>query len=147
MKYSSFVKVGNEVFCTRFREAVTIEEILDLANENVPKKKEIDAYPNLINVYVLDSNLDSYCVGADDLQPLRHIDDLSYEELEELRGQICIGSCYISSYENTLGVKAEEVCDYSDAYCDAIGWDFSKDSAENFADFCADGCLYLDESA
>lgn len=140
MKYSKFVKVGNEVFHTCFAEPVTIEEILDLANENVPTKKEIDENPRYVNVYVLDSENKSYCVGADDLQPLRHISNLSFKELKELRSQICIGSCFIADYKNNLGVSAEEVCEFSDSYCESIDWNFSEDTPENFADYCLDAC-------
>lgn len=62
-----------------------------------------------------------------------HISDLSEDELKELRHQICVGSCYISDFANTLGVDEDEVCTMSEEYdnwCDTEG---IEDTADNFA--------------
>lgn len=146
MKYSRFVKSGKKVFHTWFKEVVTIDEILDLCNENQPTKKEIDQTPKLVNVYVVDSEGQTFLCDPTDLQPWRHVDDLCYNELKKLRGQICLGSCYVSDYKNTLGVEAKEVSQYADGFGEAIGWDESKDTAENFALYCL-GELDMEESA
>ena len=142
MKYSKFVKSGNKVFCTRFKEPVTVDEILDISNEETPTKKEIDDYPQLINVHVIDEDGGTYCVDATDLQPLRHVEDLSFDELKELRKQITLGSMFYHHYCNTLGVDCHEACFYADGFGQASGWREELDTPENFALYCTgDFCI------
>ena len=69
-----------------------------------------------------------YC-DYDDLEEIRQISDLNAEELKKLRNQICIGSIYISDYNNTLNVPANEVSDVSDCYVDYL-FDLAGDDAD-----------------
>ena len=83
-----------------------------------------------------------YC-DCEDLEEIRKITDLNTEELKKLRNQICIGSIYVSDYNNTLNVPANEVSDYSDSYIEhlfelagegaTLDDAYEKDSAEEFA--------------
>ena len=61
------------------------------------------------------------------------ITDLSKQELIELRSQICVGSIYLSDYENELGVNEEQVCDACEGYDNWLYEDGWKDNGEAFA--------------
>ena len=51
--------------------------------------------------------------------------ELTFEDVVELRKQICFGSMFISDYENDLGVDKYQVCNFFDGY-----FDFLVDEAE-----------------
>lgn len=70
-----------------------------------------------------------------------HMWDLTKEELEQLRKEVCVGSCFISDYENSFNINPDEVCDYCDGYWEFL-WSEYKEEAENidspeeFAIYC-----------
>jgi hypothetical protein len=45
----------------------------------------------------------------------------------ELRRQVRLGSCYISDYENTLGLTAQSVCDFFEGYINEISSQIDSD--------------------
>lgn len=60
----------------------------------------------------------------------RSLYELSFDELKELRNQICGGSLYISDYENNLGVCPEDLCDYYEEFWDYLCDKYGEDNAE-----------------
>lgn len=89
------------------------------------------------NYYILD---DGRVVDFDYVQEPRTIYDLSYDELTDLRKQICLGSLYLSDYKNGYGIDCEEASYYADEYENYLrekygnNW-HEKDSPEEFADY------------
>lgn len=71
----------------------------------------------------------------------RTIEELDFEELKDLRRQICGGSIYISDYCNSLGVAPDDVCGYYDEFWDYLvdkyGYENaqSHDNANEFANY------------
>lgn len=64
-----------------------------------------------------------------------HIDDLSEDDLKKLRGEICVGSCYLADFENSFNLDANEVSDYSEKYEEYIEELGLEDSPANFAKY------------
>ena len=58
-----------------------------------------------------------------------HLDELSEREVAKLEKQIVKGSVFMSDYENTFGVKPEEVFNYADGYLEA------KENPEEYGDY------------
>ena len=58
-----------------------------------------------------------------------HLNELSEEEVEELRSQIIMGSLYTADYDNTLGVAANEVAAYAEGFLEA------EDEYDSFYDY------------
>lgn len=54
-----------------------------------------------------------------DLYPCFDLSELSEEQFEQIRKDICIGSLYLSDYANTYGVDENTLCSICDSY---IGW-------------------------
>ena len=97
------------------------------------------------NVVWIATQKEEHLIYIDEIEKLRHISDLSYDELKKLRSQIVLGSIYMADYRNTLGITAEEAYDYADGFEDFIYSDeeISKEekerrehSSEEFADYC-----------
>ena len=70
-----------------------------------------------------------------------HVWDLTKEELEQLRRDVCIGSCFISDYENSFNINPDEVCGYCDGYWEYLWFEHKEeaenvDSPEEFAIYC-----------
>ena len=61
------------------------------------------------------------------------IADLSEQELIELRGQICVGSIYLSDYKNEFGVDENQVCEACECYDNWLYETDEKDNGETFA--------------
>lgn len=64
-----------------------------------------------------------------------HIWDLDEEQLKSLRGQIYLGSCFLSDYQNSFGVDEYEVSKYSESYEDYISDGELEDTPQEFADY------------
>lgn len=62
-----------------------------------------------------------------------HVLDLSDDDLKKLRGEISVGSCYLSDYENSFYIDENEVYDYSEKYEEYIDELGLEDTPQNFA--------------
>ena len=51
---------------------------------------------------------------------MKHINELSWIEVLDLRKQICLNSCFLSDYENTLDVDPREVLYFFDSYLEYL---------------------------
>lgn len=144
-KYSEFIKQGNEV-CYNGRKVV-IDEILDYTFEEIPTTDELNTTPNLYFAGIIYDDMTTEMVPVCKLKPLRKVVELTESELIELRTQIHVGSLSYKDYSNTLGVERKYLSDVCDAYVEAIDnndnyeW-LTKDTAENFAEYCLDYCCY-----
>ena len=58
-----------------------------------------------------------------------HLNELSEEEVEELRSQIIMGSIYYADYDNTFGVDTHEVAAYADGFLEV------EDEYDTFYDY------------
>ena len=86
----------------------------------------------------VDGNLE-VCESSD-IEEIRNIEELSYEELKKLREQICLGSIYLSDYYNNLGVPVEEVSGCAEEYEMALSEQFGLewqdyDTPTQFAEY------------
>lgn len=79
-------------------------------------------------------------VPITELQPLRHIDELSEKELQQLRRDMRFGGFFYSAYKNSHGIDKHELADVADSYLDALenGVEFPEngDTPANFAYYC-----------
>lgn len=140
MKYSDYIKQGNKV--SYHGIPVMIDEILDVSHEYYFEEEEIDKYPSLCHVGIIyeDNKVDT--VTITELSPLRHMEELSFNEYKTLWRQIEIGAMNYSSYRNSLGVDRKEVAYYSDGFSEALNNEseypnFTENNAENFALYCS----------
>lgn len=62
-----------------------------------------------------------------------HVWDLSEDDLKKLRGEIYIGSIYLSDYENSFYIDENEVFDYSQSYEEWLDNEHVEDSPEEFS--------------
>lgn len=65
----------------------------------------------------------------------RHIEDLSEEELKDLRSQITVGSGYLSDYSNSFFIDEDEVLSACDRYDDWLEDEHKDDTQQNFANY------------
>lgn len=70
-------------------------------------------------------------VVTSDYCAVRHIEDLSLEELLEFYGQISVGSIYISDYRNSFGVPPREASDASDSFEQFLCAEYGDNDADN----------------
>lgn len=89
-------------------------------------------------VKVRDAKGETFHVECYDLEVYNTIWDLTHEELMQLRGQVKLGSCYLSDYDNKFGIDANQVYTFCEGYGDSIGWSEEEDTPEAFADYCED---------
>lgn len=91
-------------------------------------------------VFVDTSNFPSYeqwnidkmkCLSDIDLP--HDIHDLSDEQLKELRGKICAGSCYLADYNNSMFIDRDVLSGYAESYLEWIEVENLKDTGEEFA--------------
>ena len=83
-------------------------------------------------------------VSLCNLEPFRHVWELSYDELKLLRKDICVGSIYVLDYRNSFGIPCKEVCDYSDGFVEAVMDEYPDEDEqekilcdpEEFANYC-----------
>lgn len=90
-----------------------------------------------------------HVVDSDDIVIERDFYDLDFSELKKLRGEISIGSIYISDYKNSFGVLPEYLLEECDSYIEAIEnelceddkeW-YDYDTPELFASYFTDGTI------
>lgn len=74
-------------------------------------------------------------VVTDDIVIRRRREDLSREELVQLRGEICLGSLYLSDYCNTLGIAAYDASEMADEFLEAVEAGEVRDTPEDFATY------------
>lgn len=111
----------------------------DENEDEIPNPENYDTY----NMVWISNNKSEELVRLSEIVPLRHMKDLSFDELKDLRTQITMCSIYVSDYRNKLGVPEEEVFDYADGFevfvCSEYE-DSKQDemlgSAEEFAYYC-----------
>lgn len=69
-----------------------------------------------------------------------HIWDLSKDDLKKLRGEIILGSMFLSDYDNSFNINTEEVSDYAEDYEQFLEEDGLEDTPQQFADYISDKC-------
>ena len=65
-----------------------------------------------------------------------HIWDLDEEQLKKLRSEICVGSVYLSDYNNSFEIDPNEVYNYSESYLEEVDEYYGNDTPEHFAEYC-----------
>lgn len=61
---------------------------------------------------------------------MKRFEELTKEELWELRQQISLNSLYISNYKNTFGFSCQSMCHFFDGYFDYI-WEMAEEKYGN----------------
>lgn len=56
----------------------------------------------------------------EEIKNVKSVYELNRDELERLRGEICLGSMYYSDYENSFGIDDHQVCTFFDGYLDFL---------------------------
>lgn len=112
-------------------------------NESCP----IIGYDPNKDYYVIEHEGYAIVRVSSQIQEERFIEDLTFDELKELRGQICIGSIYYSDYNNSFGILPKQVLNYADAYLEELYQIFNEDDSkydtpEAFANFVYYGRSY-----
>ena len=97
-------------------------------------------------VKVRDAKGETYHVECDDCEVYNTIWDLTREELMQLRGQVTLGSYYLSDYDNKYGIDTNQVYTFCEGYGESIGWSEEEDTPEAFADYC-EGVERYEEAA
>lgn len=138
MIYSEYIKDGSNVIYRG--KSVVIDGIYDPELNDYASKEMIDDIPSLCFASIVYKDLKTEFVPVAQLQPLRHLYELSEEELIQLRRKMRFGSLYYSSYDNNYGIDRYELADVADSYLYAIenGMKFPEegDTPENFAYYC-----------
>ncbi len=109
---------------------------------NIDLMKEDEVYWDTDCVFVDTSNFPSYSLwDFDKIQCLSEIEtpgwifDLSNEELQELRGEISLGSIYLSDYNNSMFIDRRELSSYCESYDMWLKEEKVEDSPEMFAHY------------
>ena len=110
-KYSEYIKQGNEVCYNGIK--VMVDEVLDYSFEEIPTKKELDETPNLFYAGIVYEDQSTETISITKLVPLRHVTELTKNELIKLKKQIHPGGFFLGDYENTLGIDRKELSDVS----------------------------------
>lgn len=90
-------------------------------------------------VIELDGNL--VVASEGDAHDVRDIDDMSFDELKELRDEIVVGSCFIADYRNSFGIDPHLLSSYCDNYLDYLCEEYGEenylehDTGEEFANY------------
>lgn len=145
--YSCYVEIEEDV---AGETQIQLDELFAI----IPEEKEtLVVYDTNVCKLIgkVDSAIDNYCVidndgdwiivDKDDIQVMRTIDDLSYDELKQLWTEIRPGSIYLSDYTNTLGVSAEDAEVACETYGEETGWSYDDDwdgkynDPEKFAEY------------
>lgn len=59
--------------------------------------------------------------------------ELTEEQLKELRGKICAGSCYLADYNNPMFIDRDVLSNYVESYLEWCERENVKDTGEEFA--------------
>lgn len=57
---------------------------------------------------------------------MNKIETLTLEQLNQLRREIVLDSVFVSDYDNTLGLDANEVCNFFGGYCEYL-WEIAEE--------------------
>ena len=87
-------------------------------------------------VKVRDAKGCEYEVDCDDCEVYNTIWDLTHDELMDLRGQVRMGSMYLSDYNNNYGIDPNQVSDFCEGFGESIAWNDEEDTPDAFADYC-----------
>lgn len=87
-------------------------------------------------VKVRDAKGCEFEVETDDCEAYNTMWDLTHEELMELRGQVRLGSLFLSDYDNNFGIDPAQVCSFCEGFGESIDWDDAEDTPDAFADYC-----------
>lgn len=68
-----------------------------------------------------------------DVDVAHDIHDLTDEQLQELRGEVCIGSCFSADYNNSFFLDRSELSCYCDSYDEWLEEKGIDDSPEEFS--------------
>ena len=68
-----------------------------------------------------------------DVDVAHDIHDLTDEQLKELRGEVCIGSCFSADYNNSFFLDRSELSCYCDSYDEWLEEKGIEDSPEEFS--------------
>ena len=153
MEYKKFVKKGRKVRYIHSRynawgNLIDQTEKVVTVLQSVPsdnytgKFKSWDAFDGYFDTVAIQyENGEKESVSITDLYPYRTINELSYDELKKLYGEIRPGSIYLSDYENSFGVDKQIVSDMCDGYLECLYESYGEDSdaflaADGFAEYC-----------
>ena len=62
----------------------------------------------------------------------------TFEEIKQLRKEICLNSIYYDDYENSLMLDEWEVCDFFDGYLEELGYRVEEKVGEQLANKISD---------
>lgn len=79
---------------------------------------------------VIEIDGETKVVSADETDEIRSIFDLDKSELEKLRLEFCLGSCYLSDYNNSFGIPNKELSDYADWYWEYLVETYGEEKAD-----------------
>jgi hypothetical protein len=147
---ANYFKIGDVVSWNNGK--VTIEEIYcdtsvcDSRDEYEPNEENLTNHPTLFIAMVRNQRNHSFEVEYCDLEVIRHIEDLTKEELTKLRKEICIGSIYFDDYNNSFGIDKYELSNWCDEYINYLFYlcgsksvelstAYEKDTIETFVEF------------
>lgn len=100
--------------------------IADVANEEGINKDTLEK----IVIEKLKERLEAY---NDEIDSCKTLDNLSKDELKELRSDITIGSYFTVDYNNRFGLDPTDILGLSDGYTEYIDEANLEDTPENFA--------------
>ncbi len=87
------------------------------------------------DLFVIDIDGEWKVFDSTDWDYRMKISDLAFDELVELRKQVCVGSMYIGDYTNCYGIPPSELCTFCDGYLEFIEEEGYKDTPEEFANY------------
>ena len=138
MNYKDYIRTGNTVFYKG--EPVVLDGVYDIEFNNLATEEEMDQHPQLCIAHIYYDGKGEGHVPITELQPHRHVYELSDKELKQLRQETRFGGFFYRAYTNSLGVDKHELADVADSYLYAIenGMEFpeERDTPDNFAYYC-----------
>ena len=87
-------------------------------------------YEDETEVLVRDEKGREFYVSLKDIEPYAEIGDLTFDELKELRKQICVGSIYLSDYANSFGVDTDYLSSLCEGYWNYLCGKYGEDGAD-----------------
>ena len=118
MNYEDYIKTGNTVFYKG--EPVVLDGIYDIEFDNFATEEDMNQCPQLCIAHIYFEGKGEDRVPITELQPLRHVDELSEKELQQLRREMRFGGFFYSAYKNSHGIDKHELADVADSYLDAL---------------------------
>lgn len=90
--------------------------------------KSPDEYESFHVVWIRNEK-NEHLAYLDEIVKLRHVLELTHDELMKLRREICVGSIYYTDYRNSFGIPMKEVSCYADGFEEDV-CDRTKDAEE-----------------